>query len=187
MQVKLPLDDAYGCAYTELTTFEPGAMVIQRNIVYHKSAKGTEAIATRQHGLGPKLRSTLILVDGKRSFGELARVSQTFGDPEQLLNQLLEQGFIEPGAATAAPAEATSPAKAERGIPLAEAQRFASRRLFALLGPSAEPACLRIEAARNVQDFRAAIALAEVMVNDVRSARVAAEFIAELQAHMPSA
>jgi hypothetical protein len=171
--------------------------MLQKNLVYHKSAKGTEAIATRQHGLSPKLRSTLILIDGKRGFEELARLSQ--GDTEQLVGQLLEQGFIEevvgaPAAPAAAPTKsAAAPAKtaaapaAGRGLPLLDAQRYASKRLFAILGVSAEPVCLRIEAARNAQDFQAAIKLAEIMVNDVRSGRVAEEFAAEMQEHMPGA
>jgi hypothetical protein len=164
--------------------------VVQKSLVFHKSAKGSEAIATRQHGLSPKLRSLLIMIDGKRGVDELARVSGTLGDAEVLLGQLLEQGFIEPVAASeapgaAAPGKAAAPASA-RGPSLVEAQRYASRRLFDLLGPSSEPACLRIEAARNPQDLQAAIKLAEVMVNDVRSGKVAAEFAAEMQAHMPA-
>jgi hypothetical protein len=173
--------------------------MLQKNLVYHKSAKGTEAIATRQHGLSPKLRSTLILIDGKRGFEELARLSQALGDTEQLLGQLLEQGFIEevvgaPAAPAAAPAKsAAAPVKTAaapatgRGLPLLDAQRYASKRLFAILGVSAEPVCLRIEAARNAQDFQAAIKLAEIMVSDVRSGRVAEEFAAEMQEHMPGA
>jgi hypothetical protein len=171
--------------------------VIQKNVVYHKSAKGSEAIATRQHGLSPKQRSILILIDGKRGFDELAKLSSALGDTEQLLGQLLEQGFVEPVAASAGAAAAAAPspsaagkpaaAPAAKGASLIDAQRYASRRLFDLLGPSSEPACLRIEAARNAQDLQSAIKLAEIMVNDVRSGKVAAEFAAEMQAHMPSA
>lgn len=168
--------------------------MIKKDVVYHKSAKGSEAIATRQHGLSPKLRSTLILIDGKRRVEELGQLAATFGDIEQLLGQLLEQGFIEPVADPPVPAASASSGNsrnagpaAKRGISLGEAQRYASRRLFDILGPSSEPACLRIEAARNAQDFEAAIKLAEVMVNDVRSGRVAADFAAEMQEHMPSA
>jgi hypothetical protein len=166
--------------------------VIQKNAVYHKSAKGSEAIATRQHGLSPKQRSILILIDGRRGFDELVKLSSTLGDTEQLLGQLLEQGFVEPVAASAAPAAPapsatgkTTTAPAARGASLIDAQRYASRRLFDLLGPSSEPACLRIEAARTAQDLQSAIKLAEIMVNDVRSGKVAAEFAAEMQAHMP--
>jgi len=122
--------------------------VIQKNLVFHKSAKGTEAIATRQHGLGPKLRSMLILIDGKRGFEELVRLSQMLGDTEELLGQLLEQGFIEPVAAppaAAAPRQGTASAPAPLAaatatapLSLTDAQRFVSRRLTDLLGPNAE-------------------------------------------------
>ena len=59
--------------------------MISKNAVYRKSAKGTEAIANRQYGLGAKLRPVLILVDGKRKFEELVRLSSALGDTEQSL------------------------------------------------------------------------------------------------------
>lgn len=165
--------------------------MIQKNVVYHKSAKGTEAIATRQHGLGPKLRSMLILIDGKRSFEELVRLSAMLGDTEELLGQLLDQGFIEP---VAAPARAAAPpvtaplapAPAAAPITLTEAQRFVSRRLTDLLGPNAEELCLKIEAARTVKDFQSAVARAEGILRQYKSAHTAAEFAADVQAHMPA-
>ena len=173
--------------------------MIQKNLVYHKSAKGSEAIATRQHGLGPKARSMLILVDGKRGFDELVRLSQMLGNTEDLLEQLLDQGFIEPvaGAAPAqAPAAATAaaattpsapvPLAAAAPISLVDAQRFVSRRLTDLLGPNAEELCLKIEAARTVKDFQSAVARAEGILRQYKSAHTAAEFAAEVQAHMPA-
>lgn len=167
--------------------------MIQKNLVYHKSAKGTEAIATRQHGLGPKLRSMLILIDGKRSFEELVRLSSMLGDTEELLGQLLDQGFIEPNAeapSRAATQPATAPpapiAAAAAPISLPEAQRFVSRRLTDLLGPNADELCLKIESARTVKDFQSAVARAEGILRQYKSANAAAEFAAEVQAHMPA-
>lgn len=171
--------------------------MVQKNLVFHKSAKGVDAIATRQHGLGPKLRSMLILIDGKRGFDELERLSQMLGNTEELLGQLLDQGFIEPVAGTATPAAAAVPAvsqpvtapvplPAAAPISLAEAQRFVSRRLTDLLGPNAEELCLRIEAARNVKDFQAAVTRAEGILRQYKSAHTAAEFAADVQAHMPA-
>lgn len=174
--------------------------MIQKNLVYHKSSKGTEAIATRQHGLVPKLRSLLILVDGKRGFDELVRLSQVLGNTEELLSQLLDQGFIEPvsgqsaaaathtGQATrTAPTTAPSPLAVAAPIKLIDAQRFVSRRLTDLLGPNAEDLCLRIEAARNLKEFQAAVVRAEGILRQFKSAHTAAEFAAEVQAHMPTA
>jgi len=167
--------------------------VIQKNHVYRKSAKGTEEIATRQHRLTPKLRSMLILVDGKRGVDELVRLSHLLGSTEELLGQLLEQAFIEPVASTSASASAAQPvtehaplAPAAATISLKDAQRFVSRRLTDLLGPNAEGLCLKIEAAQTVKDFQAAVARAEGLLRQYKSAHAAAEFTADVQAHMPA-
>jgi len=166
--------------------------VIQKNLVYHKSAKGAEAIATRQHGLSPKLRSMLIMIDGKRSFDELLQVSQMLGNAEELLGQLLDQGFIEPGGSVISAPAPLSSAPAALGtaagpaLTLVEAQRFVSRRLTDLLGPNAEELCLRIEATRNVHDFQLAVGRAEGMLHQFVSSQTAAEFAAEVHAHMPA-
>lgn len=162
--------------------------MIDKNLVYHKSAKGAEAIATRQHGLGPRLRSTLIMIDGKRSFDELVKFSVS-GDTENVLSQLLDQGFIEPlPAQSSAPAPLADAAAgtARPGITLLEAQRFVSHRLTDLLGPNAEELCLRIEGTKNVHDFQVAVARAEGLLRQFRSAQTAADFAAEVQSHMPA-
>ena len=174
--------------------------MIQKNLVYHKSAKGSDAIATRQHGLTPKQRSMLIMIDGKRGFDELVRISHALGEPEQLLSQLLDEGFIEPmpGAAPvphaaaphSAPAVNTGPASLPAGttaITLKEAQRYAARKLTDILGPNAEEICIRIESARNLHDLQVAVARAEGMVRQYKGAQKAADFVADLHAHMPSA
>lgn len=162
--------------------------MIQRSLVYHKSVKGTEAIATRQHGLSPKLRSILILIDGKRSFDELAKLSQMLGDTEQLLGQLLDDGFIESGAATApSPAAAKAPGAAGNQARLAEAKRHVVRRLTDILGPNAEELCLRIEGARKLNEFQAAVARSEGMLRQYVGSQTVEQFMAEVQAHMPAA
>ena len=174
--------------------------MIQKNLVYHKTAKGSEAIATRQHGLTPKQRSMLIMIDGKRGFEELVRISQALGDTEQLFGQLLEQGLIEPvegataaptpapaAAPTAASAPAAGVAASAPAITLKEAQRYTVRKLLDILGPNAEDFCLRIEAAKNVHDFQVAVQKAEGMVRQFKGNQRAQDFAADIQAHMPSA
>ena len=164
-----------------------------RNAIYRKSAKGLEAIATRQHGLTPKQRSLLILIDGKRGFDDLAKVSQMLGDPDQLLDQLLSEGFIEssgapePSApATPAADAATAPAPLERAtVPLTEAKRFAVRRLTDLLGPNADDMCMRIEGTSNAHDFQLAIRHAEHVLRQFSNSRVADAFAAEMAMHTP--
>ncbi len=166
--------------------------MVQKNLLYHKSAKGSEAIATRQHGLGPKLRSLLIMIDGKRTFDDLVKVSNSQGDAEQLLDQLLQDGFIEPGAPAPRPVQATftasapAPLTAESRISLAEAQRYAVRRLTDIMGPNAEDLCLRIEATRTASEFELVVAKAEGLLRQFVNSAAASEFTAQVQAHMPS-
>lgn len=165
---------------------------MQKNAIYHKSAKGSEAIASRSRDLLPKYRSMLILVDGKRSFDELAKLSAMLGDTEQLLTQLEADGFIEPVTAPAAgsvapAAAAAAQAPAVPSVTLKEAQRFAVRLLTDIMGPNAEELCLRIEAAHNVAEFNAAIARTEGLLRQFHGAAVVAGFAAEIKAHRPTA
>ncbi len=161
--------------------------MIKKSAIYQKSAKGLEAIGTRQHGLAPRLRSVLILVDGKRGFDDIARVAGGAADAEQLLAQLLTDGFIQessgaPVPAAAAPATA---AQAKPALTLLEAQRFAVRRLTDILGPVAEDLCLRIEAAHNASELASAVAKAESIIKEFRGSETAAAFAAEMQSHRP--
>jgi len=74
------------------------------SIVYRKTERGQTEIATRQYKLAPRLRSALVVVDGKRSQLELA--AMIAGEPQQTLQALLEAGFIEPAHDPASPASA---------------------------------------------------------------------------------
>lgn len=167
--------------------------MFSKSAIYQKSAKGAEAIATRQHGLGPKARSMLIIIDGKRGFEELARLSGSQADAEPFLAQLLADGFIEeaPGSRPVPAAHAAGAAPLGEGavprVTLQDARRFAVRRLTDILGPNAEEMCLRIEATRNVQDFNAAVGRAVGLMREFRGAQTAAAFAAEMQAQQPEA
>ena len=63
------------------------------SIVYRKTEKGVTEIATRALRLGPRQRSTLILVDGRKTDAELAQL--ILADPAGTLTGLLADGFIE--------------------------------------------------------------------------------------------
>jgi hypothetical protein len=159
--------------------------VVDRNLIYRKTQKGAEAIATRQHGLSPRQRSVLIMVDGKRSVDDLSRLGASQGEGTQVLDDLLAAGCIE---ATAGAAAIAAPAVQPTAAPfnLAETQRFASRRLTDIMGPTAESLCLRIEAARNAQDFQTAMTRALAIVREFRGAAASDAFAAEVQAYRPA-
>jgi hypothetical protein len=170
----------------------------QKDSVYRKSTEGAAALARRDPSLTPRLRSLLILVDGKRSTEELVRMAPTGTETEALLAHLESAGMLERAFATTEPAPlreiAQTPAPAEgspapiqtRTVPLAQAQRAAARRLTDLLGPEAETLCLRIESARTAQDLAALLQRAEAMVRSARGADAATAFTRHMQAYRPA-
>ena len=165
--------------------------MVQKNAVYRKSAQGAAALATRDPVLSMRMRSLLILVDGKRSADELARLSPSAEEVQQLFVHMLELGMIEPvpppPGATAASAEVSqsaAPAPA-RIVTLQEAQRAAVRGLTNMLGPTADDLCMRIESARTAQDLQAAIKRAELAIRTARGTQAAAAFMADMQARRP--
>lgn len=162
--------------------------MVQKHPVYRKSPLGAEALARRDAALALRLRSLLILVDGKRPAEELAKLSPTGPETVQLLQQLEEMGLIEQAAAEPAEAAGAAPAPIRtkpRTVPLAEAQRAAVRHLTDLLGPEAESVCLRIEAARTAQDLLAVLQRAESLVRNARGPAAATAFTEHMQAHRP--
>ena len=127
--------------------------------VLQKTRKGTEELRTRLHGLGPRLRQLLILIDGKRDVAELARMLPTPDLAEQLV-QLESGGFVarpldapplpddEPAARAVAPAAA--PAE-----DLGALRARVTRALLDTIGPNGDDFAMRIERARSVDELRA--------------------------------
>jgi hypothetical protein len=64
------------------------------NQVFDKTDIGREEIKTRKYGLAPKLRPLLVLIDGKHSGQALLKKFSYLGLTEQLLSELVQQGFI---------------------------------------------------------------------------------------------
>lgn len=69
--------------------------MLDKSAIYYKSVFGQQALARRDPALVPKLRSLLILVDGRRGYDELAKLGRVLGDVDALLEQLEREGFIE--------------------------------------------------------------------------------------------
>jgi hypothetical protein len=172
--------------------------MLDQTATYRKTAAGAQAIASRPAGLTPRQRSMLILVDGRRGWGELARLAQMLGDPAQLLEQLLQQGLIEsarPGPASepAAPAPSLESSAGsatarpaplgptELRVPLQRAQQFAVERLSDLLGPAGEDLCAKLQATRSPQEFRASVRRTETVLRALVGPELAAQFTREVE------
>jgi hypothetical protein len=148
--------------------------------VYRKSAKGQHEIETRANRLAPRLRTALILVDGRRSDVDLRALVQL--EPDATLVALLEGGYIElvstqittpaPAGAMVAAPPATAPTVAE----MADRRRLAVRYLTDQLGPVAETVALRIEKTRNWDDLHSALELGQRLLHTARGATAAAQF-----------
>ena len=167
-------------------------------IIYRKSSKGQREIETREHRLPPRLRSALILVDGKRSDADLNTLVM---QPAETLAALLEQGFIEvagttaarePARPAAAPAAAPGAVARPAGAPAAaasaaaaagpafeERRRAAVRALNDLLGPAAETLAIRIEKARSADDLRPLLVSGAQLIANFRGRSAAEAFAAK--------
>lgn len=171
--------------------------------VYRKSAKGVSEIETRAHRLPPRLRSALILVDGKRSDDDLRAMLAQQAD--ETLAALAAEGFIEvvatvePAAAPRRVAVASggssmfpstgtgptlppgAPSSLAVSIPpseLASRKRDATRAINDLLGPMGESLSLKIEKARTGEEFKQVLEAALQVIASARGRSEAAAFAA---------
>ena len=109
-----------------------------------KTAKGVNEIQTRANKLAQKKRNLLILVDGNISVETLVTRFSSMGDIRQTLQEFLDEGYVELKQGTAAPAAAAAAAPG-----FSEAARALSRKLYDLVGPSADDFTGGLEGARD--------------------------------------
>jgi hypothetical protein len=81
------------------------------NSIFDKTDKGREEIATRKYQLATRVRTLLLLIDGKQRTEDLLQKVTGIGLTEESLTELLNDGFIHAVAgAAAAPAQPQSSA-----------------------------------------------------------------------------
>jgi len=154
--------------------------------IYRKTAKGIAEIETRAHRLVPRLRSALILVDGKKTDQELTRL--ILAEPAGTLASLLADGFIEvlttladgPAERKPAPAPSAAPRResAESTASLESLRRDAVRHLNDQLGPHAETIAVRIERAKSMPELQALLQQGVQILKSLRGAAEADAFAA---------
>lgn len=150
-------------------------------LIYRKTAKGLSEIETRANRLPPRLRSALIVVDGKRNLAELRPLML---QPDETLVALVEQGFIEAIRETAPPppppaaAPAASAGAAGNPNDFEQTRRAAVRVLNDLLGPAGESLAIKMEKARNLGELTPLLVQAAQAVANMRG-RGAAEAFAK--------
>ncbi|MES2832155.1 MAG: hypothetical protein V4695_09195 [Pseudomonadota bacterium] len=100
--------------------------MITTTTIFDKTAKGREEIATRQHHIAPRLRTLLLLVDGKRDVVELMAKVAGLGLDKNALDELLKGEFIQQAEPLATAADAVAPTEpapipATQPLPLVKA------------------------------------------------------------------
>lgn len=130
--------------------------------VLKKTAKGIEEIETRQHKLEQKLRTLLIVVNGKVTGAELAKQFEQIGDVRPGLEQLLAGGFIE--------------AAAQDAGNFKEARVALSQAITDALGPGGDAITLQLEACKTFDELRAFVEARRAMLEGALGARGASFF-----------
>lgn len=136
-------------------------------VVFAKTRKGQDEIATKAGGLSPRVRRVLIFVDGKRSVDELRSMLQS-DDLQHTLGMLEEVGYIElarvtDSAGNSVPPQAALPPITAFGdlpnsadpVRLQQARNFMANTLNAFVGALGTSSLLeRIEQAAGHADLR---------------------------------
>lgn len=108
------------------------------NLIFDKTDKGREEIATRQYQLSTRLRTLLVLVDGRQSNENLLKKVSGLGLNDASLKELADNGFIQiiVNTGTQKPTEAVAvnspPLIGERrgtGLPAADPQVLSKEHL----------------------------------------------------------
>jgi hypothetical protein len=161
--------------------------------IYRKTAKGHSEIETRAHRLSPRLRSALILIDGRRSDDEVRKLIPQQAD--ETLQLLVEQDFIEiigitqdapraaqPAARPANPAPAVAAPTAPAAAPAVPPRDFATTRAQAvrlftdMVGPMSEALAMKMERARSPDELRPLVQTAQRIIGNARGGQAAADY-----------
>lgn len=170
---------------------------MDKNTLFAKTAQGREALTSRPPGLGPRLRSLLIMVDGKRPVSELDKLSGGEGSAAPLLEQLMAAGWVElvqsaAAAAVESSASAAAPAQAEADgavalptLPFSEARRMMVRFINDQLGPMGEPLAMRVESCKTPVDLLTVLPRIRDGLSNLKGAAIVQRFDQELVARLP--
>jgi hypothetical protein len=159
--------------------------------IYRKTAEGQHEIETRARQLGPRLRSALILVDGKRTDEELRKLIALQAD--EALQALLDHKLIEampapqgrpalrpaPAASAgtdAAPPATSAPAEAGPARDFPTLRKDAVRAVNDLLGPMGEMIALKLEQSKSADDLRTTLERAVTVIGNARGGAAAVQF-----------
>lgn len=169
---------------------------MEKQLIFFKTDQGREALTSRPAGLGPRLRSLLIMVDGKRSVAEFDKLLGA--DAAPLLEQLAAQGWVESDTATTGAALSGAAGGAVSGVPVltdavpaapalpfADARRLMVRFVNDQLGPMGEPLAMRIEGCKTPADLQAILPRVRDGLLNFKNAATVAQFDQDVASRLP--
>lgn len=169
---------------------------MDKQLIFFKTDQGREALTSRPAGLGPRLRSLLIMVDGKRSVAEFDKLLGA--DAAPLLEQLAAQGWVESEAVAPGAAVLNGAAGAPVGVPVltdavpaapalsfADARRLMVRFVNDQLGPMGEPLAIRIEGCKTPADLQAILPRVRDGLLNFKNAATVAQFDQDVVSRLP--
>lgn len=173
---------------------------MDKQTVFVKTDQGRDALTSRPAGLGPRLRSLLIMVDGKRSVGDLDKLLGSDGAAAPLLEQLATEGWIESSAPlTTAPAvaavdtpavvaegPATLPPPTADALPFPEARRLVVRFINDQLGPMGETLAIKVEGCKSATELLAMLPRIRDGLRNFKNAATVAQFDQDVAPRLPA-
>jgi hypothetical protein len=157
------------------------------NSILKKTEKGLNALKVRDPLLTQKSRVLLILIDGKKTIGELAPLLTAGSDTHEKFNELFQAGFVaevlqqeavtqQLDTSTASPAiEKTETTNSTKNLQVAI--RSAVRTLTDILGPNSDALCIQLEKCKTKDEFNAKILEFRKIVGTMRTEKHGDEFV----------
>lgn len=158
-------------------------MVFEPGLVFAKTPKASLELGSRRYGLPPRQRQLLILFDGRRTLGELARFVP-MPDLIAWTESLERDGYVARREGNAPPdAGGTTGAVLQDPAPdavlsetLHELRNRLRRALLDMTGPHGDAMAIRIERAKTLEELRALRGPATAVVEAVQGREAAGLF-----------
>jgi hypothetical protein len=155
-------------------------MTVEMTMQLSRTAKGQEEIFNMGHSLRPKHRQLLFCIGDGISFGELCSKNPKCVELEAMVNDLLQNGFIQAlrnmasaHVATAVSTPANSAPAAAEGN-LEKTKGYVLEFMAELVGIKS-PAYRRMSEVTNIEEYKTALPMCRRVVAAVASPRQAAE------------
>lgn len=120
--------------------------------IYVKTAKGQDEVATRAYQLPSRVRSLLVMVDGKATGDQIVENTAVLGNSAAFFQMLVEEGFIEPVTTPGRTGTARTSSQDVKKPPKALVQTV-SHLVTEILGPVGDSLTLRLEKSPSLEDF----------------------------------